>query len=85
MSEYKFRSLSKALKQICSVFISEVHHNSAKRLEKQDYFAFLRLCCFVVVELNPVEIKNKIKNVAPDAAVITHMLNFKYRSSLWKT
>lgn len=27
----------------------------------------------------------KLKNLAPGAAVIMHVLNFKYKSGLWKT
>lgn len=54
--EHEFRSHSKVLKCVC---ISEVHHNCAESLKNQNYFPFLRLYCFVVMELNLVNLKNK--------------------------
>lgn len=47
VSEYEFGSLSKALKQICSVCISEVHHNSDKRLKTK--ITFLSSGCAVLL------------------------------------
>lgn len=53
MFKHEFRSHSKVLKSVC---ISEVHHNCAENL---NYFPFLRLCCFAVMELNLVKLEQK--------------------------
>lgn len=65
---------------VLSVF--KVYHNCAKKLKAK--IIFLSLGCAVQLWWNRALWKPDAI-LAPDAAVITDMLNFQYRSSLWET